>query len=199
MEIANLFPTPLIIIDASSIITEVKDIFNSSTFTVNDHALKTSLSRWSAGKASINCTDNGSTSVVKEFVLKNAEAYLKAAGYYLGGVKLEVPNIWCNEMVSKSTQKDHNHVGCLLSGCFYLEVPDDCGPIKFYNPSIRFDRVTLPIENQTEYNSEGWAVNPKVGQLFMWPSHLFHGVPASEFEGVRRSVAFDVTVKEFYK
>jgi uncharacterized protein (TIGR02466 family) len=199
MEIANLFPTPLIIIDASTILSEVQDVFNSSTLKLNRDKLQTSLNMWCGGKAKVNFTKNNAAGIVAKFVLENAKEYLEKAGFNLEEIELEVPNIWCNAMTSGSMQKDHNHVGCVMSGCFYLEVPDDCGPIKFYNPFIRFDRVFLPIKTHTEYTSEGWAVKPKVGQLFMWPSHLFHGVPASEFEGVRRSVAFDVVVKEFYE
>jgi uncharacterized protein (TIGR02466 family) len=199
MEVANLFPTPLVIIDASSILSDVQDIFNNSTLKANAQNLHTSLVRWSGGKSKINSTNSNATSVVAKFILKNAKEYFEKAGYDLSGVELEVPNIWCNEMVSGNLNRDHNHVGGLMSGCIYLDIPNGCGPLKFYNPAVRFDRVLLPIKTHTEYNSEGWAVNPKVGQLFMWPSHIFHGVPASNFEGVRRSVAFDVTIKEFYE
>jgi uncharacterized protein (TIGR02466 family) len=199
MEIANLFPTPLIIIDASSILNGVENIFDNSTFELRPDNFKTSLKMWRGGKGNVGYTGNNDIGAIKEFILENAKAYLEHAGYNLEGVELEVPNIWCNEMVSGATQNDHNHVGCLLSGCIYLEVPDNGGVIKFCNPATRFDRVELPIKKYNEYTSDWWAVNPKVGQLLMWPSHIVHGVPASNFEGVRRSVAFDVTIKEFYE
>jgi uncharacterized protein (TIGR02466 family) len=198
MQFLKLFPTPVVMVDASEIMKSAEKFFNKSILTrrsENSSSLKTSLVLWSGGSSYTKQEKDTDTSVIKKFIIQKVEDYLNYAGYDLSFTKLKVQNIWANEMVSGSEQTTHNHVGCVMSGCLYLEAPTVGGEIKFHNPSLRFDRVNLPIKEYTELNSEIWGLQPKQGQMFIWHSHLQHSVPESIFEGVRKSIAFDVVVE----
>jgi uncharacterized protein (TIGR02466 family) len=198
MQLLKLFSTPIVIVDASEILKSAEDFFSKSKpkrQSDNLTDLKTSLLVWCGGKSATGKQDDADTNIIEKFILKNVEEYLNYAGYDLSSIKLGVRNIWTNEMVSGSVQKTHNHVGCVMSGCLYLEVPENGGEIKFHSPSLRFDRVRLPVKEYTELNSDIWGLQPKTGQMFIWQSHLQHGVPESVFEGVRKSIAFDVVVE----
>lgn len=197
MQLLKLFPTPIVTVDASEILKSAEEFFNNSilkTRSENSSDLKTSLLVWSGGKSSIGQQKDTDISSIEKFIIHNVETYLNYAGYDLSFIKLKVDNIWANEMISGSVQTTHNHVGCVMSGCLYLEVPEEGGEIKFHNPSLRFDRVKLPIKTYTELNSDIWGLQPQKGQMIIWHSHLQHGVPESIFEGVRKSIAFDVVV-----
>lgn len=198
MQLLKLFPTPVVTVDASEIMKSAEEFFNNSILTrrsENLSDLKTSLLLWCGGSSSTEQQKDTDISIIEKFIIHNVEIYLNYAGYDLSFTKLRVRNIWANEMVSGSVQTTHNHVGCVMSGCLYLEVPIEGGEIKFHNPSLRFDRVNLPIKEYTELNSNIWGLQPKKGQMFMWHSHVQHGVPESIFEGVRKSIAFDVVVE----
>ena len=44
-------------------------------------------------------------------------------------------NIWININSYKDTNKSHKHVGCDISGVYYVKTSDDCGNIVFEHPA----------------------------------------------------------------
>jgi uncharacterized protein (TIGR02466 family) len=197
MQLIKLFPTTLSLVDASSVLEAAENFFNNSELKVNETNLETSLVMWKArGVAKTGCVEDENSKILKDFIIKHVEEYLDHAGYDRSKVGLEVVSIWSNKMVSGASQNEHNHVGCIMSGCLYLEFPENAAEIKFYNPTLRFDRSVLPINKFTELNSDIWSLAPKRGDMLIWASHIKHGVPAATFEGVRKTIAFDVVVTQ---
>jgi len=195
MQLVKLFPTTLSLVDASSVIDVAENFFSDSKFKKNKADLETSLVIWKAGSiAKTGHVEDDNSKTLKDFIIKHVEEYLDYAGYDSSNVVLEVANIWANKMESGASQKEHNHVGCIMSGCLYLEFPENAGEIKFYNPALRFDRAVLNVKEYTEISSYSWSIAPKRGDMFIWASHVMHGVEAATFEGSRRSIAFDVVV-----
>jgi hypothetical protein len=195
MQLIKLFPTVLSLVDASSVLEAADNFFSTSVLQKIETSLETSLVIWKAGSiAKIGSIEDDNSKILKDFIIKHVEEYLDYAGYDISNVVLEVANIWCNKMESGAIHKDHNHVGCIMSGCLYLEFPENAAEIKFYSPSMRFDRSVLNIKKFTELNSDSWSIAPKRGQMLIWASHIMHGVPPATFEGSRRSIAFDVVV-----
>jgi uncharacterized protein (TIGR02466 family) len=200
MQIVKLFPTTIALIDASSVLESAENFFNKSGIEINqtdqtNTNLGTSLAKWRVGSVTKTAyVEDDDSKVLKDFILEHAKEYLEYAGYDITNVILEVASVWANKMESEASHGDHNHVGCLMSGCMYLEMPKNGGEIKFSNPAVRFDRTLLDKKEFTEFNSDTWSIAPKRGDLLMWASHVVHGVKASTFEGVRRSLAFDVVI-----
>ena len=197
MQLIKLFPTTLLLVDASNVLEVADNFFDKSEFKKNETNLETSLVMWKAGGiAKTGCLKDDNYKILKAFIIKHVKEYLDEAGYDHSKVEIEVVSIWANRMESGASQKNHNHVGCIMSGCMYLEFPEKAAEILFYNPAMRFDRSVLPIKKFTELNSDSWALAPKRGDMLMWASHVMHGVPAATFEGVRKTIAFDVAVTE---
>jgi uncharacterized protein (TIGR02466 family) len=195
MQLVKLFPTTISLVDASSVLEAAENFFNKSDIKTNETDLGTSLAVWRVGSITKTLyVEDGDSRILKDFILKHAIEYLDYAGYDVSNVVLEVASVWANKMESGASHPKHNHVGCLMSGCMYLEVPENGGQVKFWNPATRFDRTLLNVKEFTEFSSDSWSIAPKRGDLLMWASHVVHAVDASTFEGVRRSLAFDVVI-----
>ena len=128
-----------------------------------------------------------------KFILSSALDYLKAQGFDIDKHEYELKNLWLNEMVSGSSHRVHSHSGYNVSGCFYVDVPDNASKISFEGFLNRFDKKFLPIQEYTFFNSDTWTLAMAEGQLGCWNSYLRHFVPEQKFEGIRRSIAFDVS------
>jgi uncharacterized protein (TIGR02466 family) len=138
--------------------------------------------------------DSVNFKTLKELIRKHAIAFYTGCGYDLTNLDLEVSNIWLNEMKANSVHPPHFHYGFQLSGCFYVDVPKNSGNILFVNADKLPTFSGSAAKTYTPYNSGTWRMNPVEGDMYFWRSDLFHEVPALDFVGVRRSIAFDISV-----
>ena len=161
---------------------------------------KTSLKSYTGCKAQIHVdyTEEEQLIVnkIKDVILQEAEQFFKLYGYTYNKdiLKLVVTGLWINEIESNSAHGVHSHVGNIMSGCFYIELPQGAGGITFTGPLSRIDKVTPDVEQYTTFNSTTWTINPEKGNMLMWESYLKHQVVDTQFTGKRRSIAFDVSL-----
>jgi len=134
---------------------------------------------------------------IKSVVLEEAEKFFKEYGYTYNKEtsELVVTGIWLNEMESNPNHEKHQHYGNMLSGCFYIDLPEGAGGICFTGPLSRVDKATPDVENYTVFNSHSWTIAPEKGNMLMWESYLLHQVVDTQFVGKRRSIAFDVSLE----
>jgi hypothetical protein len=100
----------------------------------------------------------------------------QAAKQFLNGPgRPFVTGIWLNEMTTGQYHYKHKHLGCYYAGCYYVEVPDGASGLEFYD---EVDQI----------------VDPTAGDLLLWRGTIAHGVPASTFSGIRRSIAFNIVI-----
>ena len=125
-----------------------------------------------------------------------AKRFLDMMGANTEIYSIHVSNMWLNEMPSGTKSPLHYHYGHTLSGCYYVDVPPNSAGITFVNPMSLIPKQTVVPHHLTGYNSEDCTFHPKDGDMFLWESYLRHEVKPSEFEGVRRSIAFDVIIKQ---
>lgn len=128
-----------------------------------------------------------------EFLVSESLAYLQSQGFDTDAHHYELQNVWLNEMTSGSNHRKHSHSGYHVSGCMYVDLPEDSASIGFEGFLERFDRNVLPNKSFTPYNSVTWTLNPTEGQVICWNSYLRHFVNPQAFDGVRRTIAFDIS------
>jgi hypothetical protein len=129
-------------------------------------------------------------------LLASAGEFLLATHRSLSNHTPVLKDYWLNEMVAGASHPDHSHYVGALSGCFYIDIPDNSGGITFTSPRCRYDAQMIPIAQYTPYNSRTWKFDPQPGEVYIWESWLTHGVYPTTFDGVRRSAAFDIVLKE---
>jgi uncharacterized protein (TIGR02466 family) len=90
----------------------------------------------------------------------------------------------------------HAHPQSILSGVFYLKIPEGAPPIIFNDPRDHYKYIQYPTKfgNPREMYKllPEYGINPTEGTILMWPSWLEHQVPASTCSKERIAVAFNV-------
>lgn len=80
----------------------------------------------------------------------------------------------------------HGHAQNLLSGCYYLNVPEHSGGIEFHEP--RLGAKYSPLQPMGVFGSQAIVLQPKAGQLILFPSWLEHAVQENQSNQSRYSI-----------
>ena len=112
-------------------------------------------------------------------------------------IKSFMTEMWVNSQFENEYSPVHWHPSCTLSAVFYLKVPK-FQKRKVHKVSVKdnYDGRIFFI-NKSAGEAEVYLENsmvsfaPAVGDLFIWPSRLLHGVYPFIGQDERRSVAFN--------
>ena len=108
----------------------------------------------------------------------------------IGCEKVFLDNIWLNVNRNKDYNMLHDHPNSVVSGIFYVKVPENSGELIFSNENlIRF--YPLKIKEYNKYNSQIWKFEPKENTLYLFPSWIKHMVSSNFTNEERISLAFN--------
>ena len=99
---------------------------------------------------------------------------------------LDFLEMWAMVNQKHSYNAHHVHEG-LLSGVFYLQVPEDSGRLILCNPAVRSDNHAIRIKD--------YAIQPENLALIMFPSWLEHYVEPNNSNDERISISFNIGEK----
>ena len=121
-------------------------------------------------------------------------ATIKNCAKQIGVPELSLKNYWSNINTFGDYNTLHNHRGSILSGVFYVDVPDEnMGSINFF----RQDDIQYflpPLENYNNFTGEKATYKPESGKVLIFPSWLKHSVDGSRSEQQRISISFNYGV-----
>jgi uncharacterized protein (TIGR02466 family) len=111
---------------------------------------------------------------------------------------------WANVNRLGDYHDPHNHPHCYLSGTYYVQVPTDRAPLRtrsdvrpgcitFYDP--RGPAVNMGAIRGDPYIEPEHTVEPRPGQILLWPAFLMHFVHPNLSETPRISISFNVMLK----
>ena len=112
--------------------------------------------------------------------------------------------VWANINRLGDYHNLHNHPHSYLSGTYYVSVPStenlqagnradiDPGAISFYDPRGQANMTAIKGDGQIDPEHR---VQPKAGQILMWPSFLHHFVHPNLTSDLRVSISFNVILK----
>ena len=117
--------------------------------------------------------------------------------------KLKVANIWANVNGPGAMNYPHIHPGSVLSGVYYVTLPENSGNLRLINPNL-FNFVSLEsiggVETFTEgpclFTTEHTLHKSQSGGLLIFPSHLSHYVLPNLSKQKRISISFNTTVSQ---
>lgn len=103
-----------------------------------------------------------------------------------------ISEIWINVMNSGGMQPRHYHANSIVSGIYYVNLPENCMNTRFYK-SLASPNFILQneIKNYNDYNYQWVDVSVNEGSLILFPSNMEHSVPQSDYDGKRITVAFN--------
>jgi uncharacterized protein (TIGR02466 family) len=127
-----------------------------------------------------------------KLIKSHADAFAAKLQMDLGGKRLKLDNIWVNSLDPGGSHSGHIHPHCVLSGTYYVRVPDGASSIKFEDPRLpQMMAAPSPREDADPEHRRFVYLAPKAGDLLIWESWLRHEVPVNRAISPRISVSFN--------
>ncbi|MDP1556866.1 MAG: TIGR02466 family protein, partial [Hyphomonas sp.] len=132
---------------------------------------------------------------LKALLDKAAAKFARAQHWDMAGLKLELDAIWVNILGPGGHHSGHIHPGSVISGTYYVRVPDGAGRIRFEDPRLPMMMAAPQLKDDAPEAARRFVyVTPAEGTCLMWESWLRHEVMPSESEEARMSVSFNYAV-----
>jgi uncharacterized protein (TIGR02466 family) len=126
---------------------------------------------------------------------KHAAAFAKDLHWDIRGGKPICDSIWVNVMPEGGSHTSHIHTNSVISGTYYVSVPQGAGPIVYEDPRHALMMAAPPRLGTAprEMRSHIHEV-PEAGTVLLWESWLRHEVPLNKADGLRISVSFNYVI-----
>ena len=126
-------------------------------------------------------------------------AYAAADQFGFSAYSLKMINLWININGKGAFNHLHTHPGGVLSGVYYLKLPDCChGHLSFvrdfqYTQMKEYWGDGDNVHRWEHMNETEHDVFPEENQLVIFPAWLPHSVSVSSGDGDRISISFNIT------
>ena len=117
--------------------------------------------------------------------------------------KLMISNLWANVSGTGAVNNPHMHFGSILSGVYYVTLPDNSGRLKIMNPNLHnfsvfsfLGGMEIFTEKPTIFTSDHVEFSGISGALVVFPSHLCHYVLPNLSKEKRISISFNTKVEK---
>ena len=100
---------------------------------------------------------------------------------------------WININQYKDYNSTHAHPDGIVSGVYYVKVPENSGQIRLIHPAQQvMESYWSPYyDNYNKYNSSSWVFPPEENKLLLFPSWLLHYVEPNLSNEERISISFN--------
>ncbi|WP_298813017.1 TIGR02466 family protein [uncultured Sphingomonas sp.] len=122
---------------------------------------------------------------LKRVLDRHVAAFARDLQLDLAGRKLKLDSLWVNVMKPGGTHSGHLHPHSVVSGTFYVAVPEGSGALKLEDPRLAM-LMAAPTRPDTFVYAE-----PHAGSVFLWESWLRHEVMPSSAKAERISISFN--------
>lgn len=120
------------------------------------------------------------------------EKFIRSLDYDLPRKSLKMDSCWVNVMPENTLHTSHIHPHSVLSGTFYVDIPQNSSAIKFEDPRLGFfmNAPAVKIKSKKQ-NQRFFSIQPQNGDLILFESWLKHEVPLNKSRKPRISVSFN--------
>ncbi|MBT4043302.1 MAG: hypothetical protein HOK21_15605 [Rhodospirillaceae bacterium] len=108
-----------------------------------------------------------------------------------------ITGCWANMNPPGAPHPSHNHPNNLLSGVYYVAVPDGVDMISFHDPRPQRHIIEPRTSQQNEFNQFVHNVQVREGTLAIFPAWLPHSVIPNNTDALRVSIAFNIMLSDF--
>ena len=180
MNIQNLFPTPVGMIDLDRSLTKKELSF----------ILKQDKRPNMGNKTSINHTllKSAPLTALRSWLEDQVQEFFKITVNPKQDVSLKITQSWANYSEPGQFHHKHEHPNSFISGIFYVQT-NLSDKVYFFND--KYQQIKFTPENWNIWNSESWWYEAVAGRLILFPSSLTHMVPLVEGDQTRISISFN--------
>jgi uncharacterized protein (TIGR02466 family) len=170
---------------------------------INNHVDKTTISPKNDYSSKLASQIKNEIKFTKTFINKNlSKELIKNIKIYLEqsdvtNIKeIKIVNLWVVRQLKNEYNPIHYHNG-QLSGVGYLKIPKNMNRNKMVkNKKIKTNGTIDFINGQRGFLSKSiYNLNPKLGDLILFPNYLMHTAYPFNIDGERRSFSFNVKIK----
>ena len=132
---------------------------------------------------------------LEKTLLPHARKFAGLVDFDLAGGKLALDSLWINMLDHGGAHGGHIHPHSVISGTYYVAVPEGAAAIKFEDPRLPL-MMAAPMRKKTAraHNRNFVSLTPKPGTLLLWESWLRHEVPPNRARGQRISISFNYSM-----
>lgn len=141
---------------------------------------------------------NERTAAFEQFISECAWAILDNQGYRMSDFTTYVSELWVQEHFKYSGMEQHVHpFGGVISGFYFLEVPQGSCVIEVHDPRPGKVQASLPFKNQTEVKMSNNAlqITPEPGLMVLTNSWLPHSLTRNSSDSSIKFIHFNVATK----
>jgi uncharacterized protein (TIGR02466 family) len=134
---------------------------------------------------------------LREFIIHNANILAKEILGYKIETMVDVLS-WVTIKRTGQSHIAHTHPNSVLSGVYYFDKNVESMPIIFMRKKIEgYNAIRIPIDikNESTFCQDNYTLNPKQGDIVMFPSYLTHTVGLNTTHMDRYSLAFNLMPK----
>ena len=127
-------------------------------------------------------------------LIKNIRKYLEVSG--VSNIKeIKIIKLWVVRQFKNEYNPIHYHSG-QLSGVGYLKIPKNMNQNKVVkNKKVKTNGTIDFINGQKNFLSKSiYNLNPKIGDLLIFPNYLMHAAYPFNVDGERRSFSFNAKI-----
>jgi uncharacterized protein (TIGR02466 family) len=123
---------------------------------------------------------------IKEYLIKSEVSSIK---------DIQIINVWVIKQFKNEYNPIHYHEG-QVSGVGYLRIPKNMNQNKMVaNKKIKTNGTIDFVNGQKNFLSKSiYNLNPKVGDLLIFPNYLMHSAYPFNVDGERRSFSFNAKI-----
>jgi len=124
------------------------------------------------------------------------QAALQDWGWDLTKATPTFNNAWAMVNRQGHSTRAHLHPNSVFSGVVYLQVPDGAGAIAFLDPRAGAQMLVPPLRAAADEDRQGRVRRlPKVGELLLFPSWLWHEVEPTGQDQPRIAISFNIGMR----
>ena len=169
---------------------------------INNHVDKTVISKKndyssklvSQIKDEVKLNDTFIKKNLSKELIQNIKKYLQVSG--VPKIKeVKIINLWVVRQFKNEYNPIHYHNG-QLSGVGYLKIPKNMNQNKVLkNKKVKTNGTIDFINGQKNFLSKSiYNLNPKIGDLLIFPNYLMHAAYPFNVDGERRSFSFNAKI-----
>lgn len=122
----------------------------------------------------------------------HVRAFTKDLGFDMKGRRLVLDSLWINVLDPGGHHTAHIHPHGVISGTFYLAVPEGASAIRFEDPRLAMFMNAPPRQHTARQENQSFvSADPEPGTLLLWESWLRHEVPVNRAKAKRVSLSFN--------
>jgi len=141
----------------------------------------------------INLLERPAFKSLQQHIFTEANAFSEVYGLDFGNHPPRITECWVNVYGQGDSQEAHNHSNSVISGIYYVAVPEGCGELLFHSP-MSDSMLEPPTTAPNNINTPMVALKPKAGEMVMFRSWLRHSVKPTRGKEERISIAFNITM-----